>query len=64
MKQNIIFTALPNGYAGRSSALRVSVAISLQVLDTAAGTKLSALPDMLNWAELINTAKFIIFLHY
>ena len=59
MKQNIIFTVLPNGFPGKSKGLRVSVSISLQVLDTVSGTKLSAVPDILNWPELINNAKFI-----
>ncbi len=59
MNQNIIFTVLPNGFSGKTKNLRVSVAVSLQVLETASGTKLSAVPDMLNWPGLINKAKFV-----
>ena len=58
MKQNLIFTALPNGLDGKVKHLQASVAISLQVMDTAGGTLLKNVPDMLNWPELINQAKF------
>jgi hypothetical protein len=60
MKQKVIFTALPNGINARSGNLKLSVAISLQVIETAVNTKLSSVPDMQSWADLINKAKFVV----
>ena len=59
MNQNIIFTVLPNGFDAKSKNLKLSVAVSLQVLDTAIGTQLGSVPDMLNWPQLINQATFV-----
>jgi len=60
MKQKIIVTALPNGINTRSrtGTLRVSAVFSLQVEDV--NTTLQNVPDMLNWAERIRTAKFMV----
>ena len=60
MKQKIIFTALPNGINVLAKKLKISVAISLQVLEAAQGTKLGSVVDMIKWAERINKAKFLI----
>ena len=65
MKQKIIVTALPNGNGlsvrGRGTILKASAAISLQVETVdKAGTRLSDVKDMLNWAELIKNAKFLV----
>ncbi len=63
MKQKIIITALPNGVSSktRSTVLKVSAAISLQVeaVDKA-DTRLSDVADMRNWADLIKNAKFLV----
>ncbi len=60
MKQKIIITALPNGIntKSRNGGLKVSAAISLQVEDV--NDTLQNVKDMLNWAELIKNAKFIV----
>jgi hypothetical protein len=60
MKQKIIITALPNGIASRggASVWKVSAAIGLQVED--ADTTLQNVKDMLNWADLVKNAKFIV----
>lgn len=58
MKQKIIVTALPNGIDARGGNWKISAAIGLQVEDVDA--TLQQVPDMLNWAQLIKTAKFIV----
>ena len=60
MNQKIIITALPNGIATSSgtNVWKVSAAIGLQVED--ANTTLQNVKDMLNWADLIKSAKFIV----
>ena len=63
MKQNLIFTPLPNGNAGRTRNLQVSVAVSLQVMETPGNTLLKNVPDMLNWPDLINKATFTMVLN-
>jgi len=60
MKQKIIITALPNGVItkGTANMCKVSAAIGLQVED--ANITLANVKDMLNWADLVKTAKFIV----
>ena len=63
MKQKIILTALPNGNARRqgTNLVNASVALSLQVEDV--NTTLQNVPDMLNWAEIVKTGKFIVYIN-
>ncbi len=58
MKQKIIVTALPNGINTRGGNWKISAAIGLQVEDV--DDILQNVPDMLNWAQLIKGAKFIV----
>lgn len=57
MKQKIIVTALPNGVTKtRMASLKLSASISLQVEEI--NTTLNNVKDMLNWTDLVKSAKF------
>ncbi len=60
MKQKIVVTAMPNGLVtkGGVNMWKVSAAIGLQVED--ANTTLQNVTDMLNWADLVKNAKYIV----
>ncbi len=61
MNQKIILTALPNGISTKNGMGKASAALSLQVEN--ANTTLQNVPDMLNWAELVKTGKFIVYIN-
>jgi len=58
--QNIMWTALPNGFTAAGDQLRLSVLVSPRLITNAAVGTLAEFPEFLNWPETVRALSFTV----